>query len=94
MPPTPPLEGSGDILFFPLRTSVNDNVSVIMFIQIWLISVHSCYQYVSKQVKIKYFQSLRGLSKKFIEFVYKNKSTTVVALRFLHIKGPFKPNKI
>ena len=28
---------------------------------------------------------LRGLSKKFVEFVNKNKSTSVVALKLLHV---------
>ena len=37
---------------------------------------------------------IRGLSKKFVEFVNKNKSTNVVALKFLHVKDPFKPDKI
>ena len=29
--------------------------------------------------------NLRGLSKKFVEFVNKNKSTSVVALKLLHV---------
>ena len=37
---------------------------------------------------------IRGLSKKFVEFVNKNKSTRVVALKFLLVLDPFKPDKI
>ena len=37
---------------------------------------------------------IRGLSKKFVEFVNKNKSTSAVALKFLHVSDPFKPDKI
>ena len=38
--------------------------------------------------------NIRGLSKKFVEFVYKNKSTRAAALKFLHVKDLFKPDKI
>ena len=40
------------------------------------------------------FSTVRGLSKKFVEFVNKNKSTRVVALKFLLVLDPFKPDKI
>ena len=32
-----------------------------------------------------YHANIRGLSKKFVEFVNKNKSTNVVALKILHV---------
>ena len=38
--------------------------------------------------------NVRGLRKKFVEFVIKNKSTRVVALKFLLVLDPFKPDKI
>ena len=37
---------------------------------------------------------LRGLSKKFVEFVNKKKTTSAVALKFLHVYDPFKPDQI
>ena len=37
---------------------------------------------------------VRGLSKKFVEFVNKNKSTRVVALKFVLVLDTFKPDKI
>ena len=38
-----------------------------------------------KLIIVLMFIIIRGLSKKFVEFVNKNKSTSVVALKLLHV---------
>ena len=50
--------------------------------------------FIEKTYVVGTYDHIRGLSKKFVEFVNKNKSTNVVALKFLHVKDPFKPDKI
>ena len=47
---------------------------------------HNSFFYRRWYEKSIYFiKDLRGLSKKFVEFVNKNKSTSVVALKLLHV---------